>query len=125
MPQINVNIDGKTYRMACGEGEEAHLTQLAETFGSRIGEMRQAFGEIGDMRLQVMAALTLSDELSETRRRLMSLEAEAATLRAEAGRVEAERSADAERCAAGLRTAAERVEQMSRALSASAVRETR
>ena len=45
MPQINVTIDGKNYRMACGEGEEDHLTELAATLDSRIGDMRRAFAD--------------------------------------------------------------------------------
>ena len=48
MPQVNVMIAGKAYRMACGEGEEAHLEGLARFYDEKIGEMRQAFGEIGD-----------------------------------------------------------------------------
>ena len=65
MPQVNVTIAGKTYRMACGEGEEPHLETLARAFDAKVGEMRGAFGEIGDMRLHVMASLTLCDELAE------------------------------------------------------------
>ena len=33
----------------------------------KIGEMRGAFGEIGDQRLVVMAALTIADNLVEAR----------------------------------------------------------
>src|SRR4051794_35987032 len=70
MPQVNVTIAGRAYRMACGEGEEAHLEGLAALYDGKIQEMRGAFGEIGDMRLQVMAALTVADELNETKRKL-------------------------------------------------------
>jgi cell division protein ZapA len=41
--------------------------------------MRTAFGEIGDMRLHVMAAITIADELAEARRRIEALEEEAAS----------------------------------------------
>ena len=60
--------------MACGAGEEAHLEALAAQIDSRIGELRGAFGEIGDQRLTVMAAITIADELSESRRRIVELE---------------------------------------------------
>ena len=69
MPQVNVTIAGKAYRMACGEGEEPHLEGLAQFYDGKIEEMRQAFGEIGDMRLHVMAALMVADEVSELRQR--------------------------------------------------------
>jgi cell division protein ZapA len=75
MPQIVVSIDGKTYRMACADGEEAHLTGLAADLDGRINELRGSFGEIGDLRITVMAAIMLSDELSDQRRRVAELEA--------------------------------------------------
>ncbi|MCJ2090745.1 cell division protein ZapA [Methylobacterium sp. E-005] len=116
MPQINVTIDGRNYRMACGEGEEAHLTELAASLDGRIGEMRKSFGEIGDMRLQVMASLTIADELAELRRRLAGLEAEVATLRTAAAAAERARTEDAERAAAGMGRAADRIGKMAEAL---------
>ncbi|GJD56036.1 cell division protein ZapA [Methylobacterium dankookense] len=119
MPQIQVTIDGKSYRMACGEGEEAHLAALAEGLGARIGEMRQSFGEIGDMRLQVMAALTIADELGEAKRRLAAAESEASRLRAEAGRMEEARAVQEASLAQGILAAAERIERMAQALAGS------
>ena len=120
MPQISVTIDGKSYRMACGEGEEAHLAALAADLGSRVAEMRQAFGEIGDMRLQVMAALTISDEVSELKRRLAAAETEAERLRAAVAASAEARAGEAARFAGGVSKAAERIERMARALAASA-----
>ncbi|WP_342104316.1 cell division protein ZapA [Methylobacterium sp. SI9] len=122
MPQINVSIDGRSYRMACGEGEEAHLTALAATLDGRIGEMRKSFGEIGDMRLQVMAALTIADELMELRGRLAGLEAEVATLRTAAETAERRRTEDADQAAAGIGRAAERIGKLAEALGGSAPR---
>ena len=122
MPQINVTIDGRLYRMACGAGEEAHLTGLAETLDGRIGEMRQSFGEIGDMRLQVMAALTIADELAELRGRLAGLEANVTELRAAAEAAERARADDAGRAAAGIGRAAERIGKLAEALGGPASR---
>ena len=74
MPQVMVTIAGKTYRIACAEGEERHLEGLAAAYDAKIQEMRGAFGEIGDMRLHVMAAITLADEMHEMKRRMAGLE---------------------------------------------------
>jgi cell division protein ZapA len=74
VPQVVVSIDGKTFRMACAEGEEAHLTGLAAEVDARVNELRKSFGEIGDQRLVVMAAIMATDELSEQRRRVAALE---------------------------------------------------
>jgi len=116
LPQINVTIDGRSYRMACGEGEEAHLTGLAATLDGRIGEMRKSFGEIGDMRLQVMAALTIVDELAELRMRYATLETDVAALRAAAEAAERGRAEGAERAAVGIGRAAEHIGKLADAL---------
>ncbi|WP_062012191.1 cell division protein ZapA [Aureimonas sp. AU4] len=81
MPQIVVTIDAKTYRMACAEGEEEHLVQLAAQMDARINELRGSFGEIGDQRLAIMAGIMASDELSDARGRIADLEAELAEAR--------------------------------------------
>ena len=81
MAHVQVTIAGRSYRMACGDGEEQHLEALASAFDAKIAEIRGAFGEIGDMRLHVMAALMTSDELSEARRRVEVLENELAAMR--------------------------------------------
>ena len=67
MAQVSVTIDGKKYRLACNEGEEARLESLAGAIDDKIGEMRKEFGEIGDQRLVIMAALTFADNLAEAR----------------------------------------------------------
>lgn len=67
MAQVSVTIDGRKYRFACNEGEEARLESLAGVIDDKIGEMRATFGEIGDQRLVIMAALTIADNLTEAR----------------------------------------------------------
>ncbi|MFI5012286.1 MAG: cell division protein ZapA [Hyphomicrobiales bacterium] len=117
MTQVSVTIAGRSYRMACEVGEEARLEALAKAYDAKIAEMRQAFGEIGDMRLQVMAALTLADELSELRERVAALEAD----RDRAGEAGAQRNAQDEAMrrglAAKLNAAAERIERLSATLA--------
>jgi cell division protein ZapA len=67
MSQVSVTIDGRKYRLACNEGEEARLESLAGMIDDKIGEMRSTFGEIGDQRLVIMAALTIAENLTEAR----------------------------------------------------------
>jgi cell division protein ZapA len=81
MNHINVTINGRQYRMACEEGQEMRLLKLAESLEERIGSLRGKFGEIGDARLTVMAALTVCDELLDASNRIRSLEEELETLR--------------------------------------------
>jgi cell division protein ZapA len=76
MAQITVTIDGKAYRMACEEGQEDHLTQLAERLDRYVGHLKSQFGEIGDLRITVMAGIMIMDELSEMTRKVTALEKE-------------------------------------------------
>jgi cell division protein ZapA len=81
MAQVTVTIDGKAYRMACEEGQEDHLSELAARFDQYVGHLKAQFGEIGDLRLTVMAGIMVMDELSEVDRRLKSLETEVDNLK--------------------------------------------
>lgn len=81
MAQVTVTIDGKAYRMACEEGQEDHLTELATRFDQYVGHLKSQFGEIGDLRLTVMAGIMVMDELSEVNRKLKSAQTEADNLR--------------------------------------------
>lgn len=78
MAQVNVTISGKTYRMACDDGQEDHLTDLANRLNRSIEQLRSRFGDIGDQRLTVMAAITLADQQADTERKLREREAEIA-----------------------------------------------
>jgi cell division protein ZapA len=119
MPQVTVTINGRQFRMGCEEGEEEHLLRLAEDLDSRISRLRTRFGEIGDTRLTVMAALTLADELAETKDKLQRVEPELATLR-DASVVSADRAhATQEAVAAALNSAAERIETITKRLNLS------
>jgi cell division protein ZapA len=73
MPEVNVDINGRKYRMACEEGQEAHLMQLADRFNQHIDQFKGGFGEIGDNRLTVMAGIAVLDELAEAERKIMKL----------------------------------------------------
>ena len=81
MAQVTVSIDGKQYRMACDEGQEEHLIDLANRFDRYVGHLKGSFGEIGDHRLTVMAGIMVMDELVELQKRVKGIESELETLR--------------------------------------------
>lgn len=113
MAHVQVTIAGRSYRMACGEGEEQHLEALAAALDAKVAEMRAGFGEIGDMRLHVMAALMTADELSEAKRRVEMLESELSAMRSVAV-TQAERSEQTEqRVTQAMNRAADRIERLS------------
>jgi cell division protein ZapA len=120
MSQVAVTIAGRTYRIACGEGEERHLEGLAAMLDAKIEEMRKAFGEIGDMRLHVMAALTIADELSEARQRADELEEKTNSLQGLASAGDERLAVEQARTAEGMARAAERIERLARSLTTTA-----
>jgi cell division protein ZapA len=75
MGQVSVTLNGRTYRLECGEGEETHLIALAEYLGSHVDTMKRKFGQVGDDRLILMASLLVTDELWELRRQMQELKA--------------------------------------------------
>ena len=118
MPQVNVTINGRQFRMACEDGQEEHLTRLARELDGRIETLRAKFGEIGDTRLTVMAALTIADELGEMASRLRRLEDELMAVQ-EAQVASADRyNAAQATAAASLNAAAERIESVTKKLNA-------
>jgi len=123
MAQVNVTINAHQYRMACLDGQEDHLLQLAQGLDQRIEELRKQFGEVGDMRLTIMAAITVADELFEASSRIRRLEQEI-TAGEEARLVAAQRAQVTEAAlAAAFASAAERIETVARNLSRNPVAE--
>ena len=116
MGQVSVSINGRQYRMACDDGQEEHLAGLARDLDRRIARLREDFGEIGDMRLTIMAALLIADEMSEQGQRMRRIEDERVALQ-DARMVVADRAKATEAAiAAAFSSAAERIEKLARAL---------
>jgi cell division protein ZapA len=118
MGQVTVTVAGRAYRVACDDGEEQKLADLGAALESRVANLRATLGEVGDLRLLVMAAITCLDDLNER-------EAEVKLLRAElAGENEASESAVAQRnaaqqdAAAAIVLVAERLEVLAREIAA-------
>ncbi len=119
MPQVTVTINARQFRMACEEGQEDHLRQLAKELDERIVALRGQFGEIGDARLTVMAALMVADELSETAKKLKRLEEDHAALQDARGVAADRAQATQAAIVTAFTSAAERLEGMARKLGQS------
>ena len=73
MGQVTVTLNGRAYRLRCGEGEEARLIELADMVRDKLTPLVQEFGQAGDDRLLLMTALLMADELLDARARLAAL----------------------------------------------------
>ena len=65
MGQVSVTLNGRTYRLECGAGEEAHLIALSEYLASHMETMKHKFGQVGDDRLILMASLMVTEMRSQ------------------------------------------------------------
>ena len=117
MAQVIATIAGRQFRLACEDGQEDHLQALAKDIDQRIIDLRRKFGEIGDTRLTVMAALMVADELVEAMQKMRRLEEDIAALQ-DARLVAADRAKAASDAVVGaFNSAAERIEGITKKLN--------
>lgn len=65
MAQVDIGINGQSYRIACDDGQEEHVSHLAKYLDHRVGELVESVGQVGEARLLLLAALLVIDELAE------------------------------------------------------------
>lgn len=65
MPVVKVCVNGQDYQVACEEGQEAHLGNMADYVDKRVAELADDVGQVGEARLILMASLMIADELSD------------------------------------------------------------
>jgi len=70
MGQATITINGRTYRLKCGDGEEERVLALADIVRHRVDSLAGEFAAAGDGRLLLMTALMLADELMDAQARL-------------------------------------------------------
>jgi len=110
MGDVTITLNGRTYRLECGEGEEAHLIALAEYFSGHVEKMKKKFGQVGDDRLILMAALMVTDELSELKRQVQELKTTTVELRRD-------RTVAEDMAATAIGTASDRLEALNERLA--------
>lgn len=105
MAQVSIRINGRSYDIACDDGQEERIHALAGYVDERVKEISDAVGQIGEQRLLVMTSLLIADELSMAREKLDSRPA----VVAEAGSLSA---AESDALADNIEGMAERVEAL-------------
>jgi len=63
MAEVVITINRRDYRINCDEGQEDRLRRLAQYIDEQIGELIEGVGNVGDVRLFVMASLVIADKL--------------------------------------------------------------
>jgi len=67
MPQVSINIANRTYELACGEGEEQRVHELAAYVDDKVTQLRRQLPGVAEVKLLVFASLMLADESREAR----------------------------------------------------------
>ena len=66
MSNVTISIAGRSYTLACAEGEERHVAALGKEIDSRIADLPQA-SRRSEPQTLLYAALLLADELHDIR----------------------------------------------------------
>ncbi len=112
MGQVSVTLNGRTYRLECGQGEEAHLIELAEYLSTYVDNMKRKFGQVGDDRLILMASLHVTDELWELKRQLQEMKTALAEARRDRSVADESAKSRASDLAARVSAIADRLEML-------------
>ena len=105
MAMVSVEVNGRAYVVGCEDGQEAHVEALARQFDTQVREVGQQVGQVGELRLFLMAALMTADEVGDMRARLAAAEEQLERFNADQAAAEA-------RAAEALDAAASRIEAL-------------
>lgn len=65
MSEVSLSIGGRSYKVACAQGEEAHVARLGAAIDAKLQSMPSTSAQ--DAQNLLFAALLLADELHEAR----------------------------------------------------------
>lgn len=67
MEIVSIVVGGRRYRIQCGPGEVARVTELARAVDERAAGLTSRLGHLEESMLLMMTCLTLADELDQAR----------------------------------------------------------
>jgi len=117
MPLVNVMVNTRAYTIACDEGEEEHLKELAGHVDAKVRELLGTVGQVGDQRLILMAALLLADEHHALEIQLAAKKKELAELKGAHGELDDRLNKSESFAADALEASAKRVESIAAKLA--------
>jgi len=115
MGQVSVIVNGRTYGVACDDGQEERIRRLAQYIDGKVADFAKSLGQIGDARLILLAGLVVADELAEANEALLRLRRSTPAATAAASQSTHDVAADAV-IAAGIESLAVRIEAIAEEL---------
>jgi cell division protein ZapA len=120
MGQVVVKVNGREFPLSCADGQEPRIRRLAQYVDAKVGEFTRAIGQVGEARLLLLAALVISDELSDANEALQQERNRARAAGGGGGGAGGEGEQGAtEGAASGLRGMADRIESIATRLETS------
>jgi cell division protein ZapA len=113
--KVTISINGREFIMGCEPGEEAYLSDLAAHLDGHLQDLVSKVGQIGELRLLVMASLIVGDEMRAAQRETAQLKDALLDARGATSQAEARRRADRSRAADVIARAAHRLEALAAA----------
>ncbi|QGX98686.1 cell division protein ZapA [Roseovarius faecimaris] len=83
MPEVQIDIGGRSFDVACQEGEEHYLKSAAAMLNEEAQVLTSQIGRIPEQRMLLMAGLMLADKTAGVQDRLRELEDKMAEKEAE------------------------------------------
>ena len=112
MSKVTISLNGRAFTIGCEEGQQAYLRDLASHLDGHVRDLSDKVGQIGDLRLLLMASLIVADEMREAQGRIEALEEERAELKGRLSQAEARQRAERARAAEAIEAAAARLEAL-------------
>lgn len=112
MSKVTISLNGRPFTIGCEDGQQAYLKDLAAHIDTHVRDLAEKVGQIGELRLLLMASLIVADEMREAQGKVEVLESELLDAKGLVSQAEARRRADRARAADAMVKAAERLEAM-------------
>ena len=116
MGQLVVKVNGRDFPLSCADGEEPRIRRLAQYIDAKVGEFVKTIGQVGEARLILLAAIVITDELSDAND---ALQQERSRSHAGGTAGGAASEAAAAGTASGIREMAQRIESIAARLESS------
>jgi cell division protein ZapA len=78
MAEITVSVNSRPFQVVCRDGDEGHVSQLAEDFAARVAAIKKGNEKAGDSHLMVLTGLVLCNDLRDLKRELEAVRLEMA-----------------------------------------------
>ena len=79
MAEVDITINGRSYRISCKDGEEERIKSLSSLINNQVQKLSEKIGQLGEARMILLAALVLldkSDEVEKETEKIISITSE-------------------------------------------------